>query len=621
MPKLSYSLGFSMSLERSLLPVCEHIKSFKPYEPGLSIDEIKEKYKLSHVIKMASNENPFGCSERAVESIKANAANAFRYPQSGNPRLVQAIYSYYRKKYPFLTQKQIVVGNGSDEIIDLLFRTLTVPGRHNAVMFKPCFGLYSTQAKVQNCEIRTVPLKEDFSFDFEGLRALVDENTALVFVTSPDNPSGRLADKGELAAFARSLPKTCLLVVDEAYIEFAGSTENHSGESHSEESHSMMSELADLENLAVMRTFSKVYGLAGMRIGYIFLPETVADYMWRIRLPFSVNILAQEAAVCALEDEAFKQMTVSHTVRERAKLSEALRDMGCRVYPSHSNFIMFEPAGIAAKDLCQKLLERGIIIRALSGYGLPHLLRVSVGTEEENVEFLSAMQGICGKGRRIVTVDGPAGVGKSTLAKKLAKELGIAYLDTGAMYRSLALRVGAAVADLPESKMHEEFAKYSYSLQKEGDEYALYCNGEKIRDEIRTEKASRLASIVAKLPEARKALQKFQREIGRSTALVAEGRDMGTVVFPDAAVKFFLDARPEVRAKRRFDELAAKGQPESYESILSAIAARDEQDRNRAVDPLVPHKDAVIVDTSDLDIDGVFRVLLEYCRQKGFAEK
>lgn len=588
---------------KSELPICEHIKSFEPYVAGLSIDEIKEKYQLAHVIKMASNENPFGSSKLAKESMVQNVGNAFRYPQAGNPGLVKALAKYYQKKYPFISEKQIFVGNGSDEIIDLLFRTLTVPGKHNAVMFKPCFGLYSTQAKVQNCEIRTCPLKDDFSFDFEGLRALVDENTALCFVTSPDNPSGRLADRAELLSFARSLPKTCLLVVDEAYIEFAGN----------EEDCSIIGELASFENVAIMRTFSKVYGLAGMRIGYIFVPEIVADYLWRIRLPFSINILAQEAAICALDDEEFKQKTITHTMAERSGMSKALQELGCKVYPSHSNFIMFKPAVLPAKEVCQKLLEKGIIVRALTSYSLPHLVRVSIGTVEENTMFLTAMRELMGKGNLIVTIDGPAGVGKSTLAKKLAVYLGIAYLDTGAMYRSLGLRVGAEVADWSEKKMQEEFARFSYALKKENEQYVLYLNGEKIGEEIRTEKAGRLASIVGKIPEVRKALQKYQREIGSQTALVAEGRDMGTAVFPNAPLKFFLDARPEVRAKRRYDEFVQKGQEEKYEDILQNIIARDNQDRNREVDPLRPHETAIIVDTSDLDIDGVFQKLVSYC--------
>lgn len=588
---------------KSELPICEHIKSFEPYVAGLSIDEIKEKYQLAHVIKMASNENPFGSSKHAKESMVQNVGNAFRYPQAGNPGLVKALAKYYQKKYPFISEKQIFVGNGSDEIIDLLFRTLTVPGKHNAVMFKPCFGLYSTQAKVQNCEIRTCPLKDDFSFDFEDLRALVDENTALCFVTSPDNPSGRLADRAELLSFARSLPKTCLLVVDEAYIEFAGN----------EEDCSIIGELASFENVAIMRTFSKVYGLAGMRIGYIFVPEIVADYLWRIRLPFSINILAQEAAICALDDEEFKQKTITHTMAERSGMSKALQELGCKVYPSHSNFIMFEPAVLPAKEVCQKLLEKGIIVRALTSYSLPHLVRVSIGTVEENTMFLTAMRELMGKGNLIVTIDGPAGVGKSTLAKKLAVYLGIAYLDTGAMYRSLGLRVGAEIADWSEKKMQEEFARFSYALKKENEQYVLYLNGEKIGEEIRTEKAGRLASIVGKIPEVRKALQKYQREIGSQTALVAEGRDMGTAVFPNAPLKFFLDARPEVRAKRRYDEFVQKGQEEKYEDILQNIIARDNQDRNREVDPLRPHETAIIVDTSDLDIDGVFQKLVSYC--------
>ena len=215
----------------------------------------------------------------------------------------------------------------------------------------------------------------------------------------------------------------------------------------------------------------------------------------------------------------------------------------------------------------------------------------------------------------VITMDGPAGVGKSTLARSLASELGVAYLDTGAMYRTLGLRLGAQAADMTDENLRARCRECRFTLeQREGSASpVLCCNGEAVGDEIRTEKASRLASLVARLPVLREELQRAQREIGAQSSLVAEGRDMGTRVFPDARHKFFLDARPEVRAKRRWLELEARGtlNGETVEEIQAGIEARDDQDRNRAVDPLRPAADATIVDTSDLDLEGVLRVLLE----------
>ncbi len=357
------------------------VAAFESYEPGLSIAEIAERYGLSRVIKMASNENPLGVSPRVLRVIENQAGQVFRYPQAGNPRLVKALASFYG-----VDPGRIFVGNGSDEIIDLLFRVRAVPGIHNAVAFRPCFGLYPTQAKMAGVELRQAPLKEDFSFDFPALLNLVDGNTTLVIVTSPDNPSGRAADADELEKLAKALPPACLLVVDEAYIEFAGSE------------HSLLSRLEALPNVALMRTFSKVYGLAGLRIGYAVLPPAVADYMWRVRLPFSLNVLAEEAALAALQDEDFREETISLVKRGRAMLTEALCSMGCEVLPSMSNFIMFRTpdGGPDAQALHNGLLCRGIIIRSLGGYHLPQWLRVSVGTDEENRLFLQYVQEIMG---------------------------------------------------------------------------------------------------------------------------------------------------------------------------------------------------------------------------------
>ena len=349
------------------------VASFESYEPGLSIAEIAERYGLDRVVKLASNENPLGVSPRVREVLCAHAGDAFRYPQSGNPRLVRALAAFYG-----VDAKRIFVGNGSDEVIDLLFRVRAVPGVHNAVACRPCFGLYPTQAKMAGVEFRQAPLKEDFSFDFRKMRELVDENTTLVLITSPDNPSGRTASVEDLEALADSLPPACLLVVDEAYVEFAG------------EEHSLLPRLDRHPNVALMRTFSKVYGLAGLRIGYAILPPAIADYMWRVRLPFSLNILAEEAALAALRDDAFRKETIALVRRGRETITGALREMGCDVVPSMSNFMMFRPpaGNPGAADLHAALLRRGVIIRALRSYHLPEWLRVNVGTDEENALFL-----------------------------------------------------------------------------------------------------------------------------------------------------------------------------------------------------------------------------------------
>ncbi len=213
---------------------------------------------------------------------------------------------------------------------------------------------------------------------------------------------------------------------------------------------------------------------------------------------------------------------------------------------------------------------------------------------------------------RVVTLDGPAGVGKTTLARAVAAHLGVPYLDTGAMFRCLALKLGAGAEERAPEKLRAQCAAWRFSLSGSGDASVLSCNGVAIGQEVRTEAVGMLASRVAAVPVVREILKEAQRAIAGQTALVVEGRDMGTVVFPQARYKFFLDARPEVRALRRLHELEARGERPDINALTAQIRARDEQDRSRAVAPLRPAADAVLVDTSDLDIDGVLACILRH---------
>lgn len=363
----------------SSIPMRSLVRAFKPYTAGLSIDEIRDKYGLARVIKMASNENPLGTSPLVRRVLENRAGLAFRYPQAGNPRLVKALAAYHG-----VSPSRIVVGNGSDEVIDLLFRVCAEPGVNNAVAFRPCFGIYTTQAALCGVELRQADVNPDFSFPWDRLLELVDDQTSLVFVTTPDNPSGYTASAAELERLARALPEGCLLVVDEAYMDFTDD----------ESAHSLLPRLDEFPNLIVSRTFSKSFGMAGLRLGYAIMPEELADHMWRVRLPFSVNLMAEEAGIAALEDTAFHDETLRVVREGRGYLAGELERLGCRVYPSQSNFLMFEvPAGAPdAAGLFEGLLRRGFILRPLTSYGLPRHLRVSVGTAEENTLLINAMR-------------------------------------------------------------------------------------------------------------------------------------------------------------------------------------------------------------------------------------
>ena len=355
------------------------IAKLKAYTPGLSIDEIRQKYGLSQVIKMASNENPLGTSPYVQEVIRSHTGTSFRYPRSGNPKLVAALADKYN-----VPKETIIVGNGSDEVIDLLLRILATPYKDSIVCSNPCFNLYPIQAQIAGLKIKTCPLKADFSFDFDGLLKLIDESTRIVFLTTPDNPSGFCPKRADVLDFVEKVASypNCLVLIDEAYMDF----------SPTEAESSLLFTLPLKDNVGIMRTFSKSYGLAGLRIGYAIVPADVADTFWRARLPFSLNTLAEAAALAALDDSAFHEKVMATVHDGLQVITEGLSKLGCKVYPSVANYLMFTmPKGYQASDCFEYLLSHGIIIRRLTSYNLPEHLRVSIGNIDENDAFINAM--------------------------------------------------------------------------------------------------------------------------------------------------------------------------------------------------------------------------------------
>ncbi len=354
----------------------QEIMEFSPYVPGMNIEEVKRKYGLSRVIKLASNENPLGVSPIVEETIRRYSSYGFRYPEGTNPSLRERL-----ARYVGMDPCNIVVGNGSDELIDLVIRVCCVPYKENVVVFDPSFSIYRLQARFHGAHLKYVPLRDDFSFDLTRMSEEIDKNTRVVFITNPDNPSGFALPSREIESFLSSLPPSTLLIVDEAYVEFSGDIDKYS----------CISLVEKYSNIGIIRTFSKAYGLAGLRIGYGIFPKWLCDALLRVKLPFSVNILAEKAAIAALEDRIFLEETLKTVEEGRNYIIEYLRRYGCKVYPSLGNFIMFSPP-IDAKKVFGHLLAKGIIIRPLGSYGLEDMLRVSVGRMDENKVFIEALE-------------------------------------------------------------------------------------------------------------------------------------------------------------------------------------------------------------------------------------
>lgn len=349
------------------------VQQLIPYQAGKPIEELQRELGLDHIVKLASNENPLGPSPLALQAIQAVLPQLALYPDGNGFDLKRALAQKFA-----VDSSQITLGNGSNDILELVGRAFLTPGLE-AVFSEHAFAVYPIVTQAAGATAVITPARH-YGHDLQAMLANVTGKTRVVFVANPNNPTGTLLSQASLEAFIKALPDSCICVLDEAYFEFV----SHNGTVDS------ISWLIDCPNLIITRTFSKAYGLAGLRVGYAFSSPAIADILNRVRQPFNNNSLALVAAEAALADTVHLQKTLANNGQGMQQLTEGFKQLDLHWIPSSGNFIAVD-LGRPGLPIYQALLHKGVIVRPVANYGLPNHLRISIGTEAENSLFLNAL--------------------------------------------------------------------------------------------------------------------------------------------------------------------------------------------------------------------------------------
>jgi len=355
--------------------VPEYIRSLVPYEPGKPIEEVEREYGIEDSIKLASNENPLGPSPEAVRALRERLTDLNLYPDGDCFYLKRALAAKLG-----VAGDRLVFGNGSNELIELAVRTFMRPG-DEAVMAHQAFVVYRLVVQANGGSCKIVPLK-NFTHDLDAIAGAITAETRIVFLANPNNPTGTIYGKKEWEKFLQRVSAEILLVVDEAYFEYVGDPEYPNSISYQGAG----------KTILTLRTFSKLYGLAGLRIGYAIGPRDLVGLMHRVRQPFNVNAAAQWAARAALEDDVHVHRSLAVNREGMDFLKREIGKMGLEQVPSHANFILLRVGDGAA--IFKRLLQRGVIVRPMGVYDLPDYIRVTVGTMKENSRFINELQAI-----------------------------------------------------------------------------------------------------------------------------------------------------------------------------------------------------------------------------------
>jgi histidinol-phosphate aminotransferase len=348
------------------------IETLSPYEGGKPIEELARELGITDAVKLASNENPLGPSPRALEAAKRALTDSNRYPDGA----AYALRAKLAEKHG-VGMDEVLLGCGSNEILDLAVRTFCTP-QHHIVFAEPAFVVYRIAALAYGVPFSAVPLTAGLVHDLPAMAAAVTAETRVMFVANPNNPTGTHVGRAAVEKLLREVPPEVIIVMDEAYLEYADAPDYPDS----------LQLRALRERLIVCRTFSKIYGLASLRVGYAVGAPALIDYMNRVRAPFNVSALAQAAASAALDDRDHVETAQALNRKERQRVSEALTARGLAVTPSQANFILIDLKR-PARPVYDALLKKGVIVRPFAS--LPSSLRVTIGTERENDRFLGAL--------------------------------------------------------------------------------------------------------------------------------------------------------------------------------------------------------------------------------------
>ncbi len=352
------------------------VVGLQPYSAGKPIEELQRELGLSEIIKLASNENPMGPSDAVLDAI-ASTKDLSRYPDGNGFNLKQALAEKHQ-----VDPSQITLGNGSNDLLEMVARAF-VTEKHQVIYSEHSFAVYPIVTQSVGAKHVVVPAK-DWGNDLQAMLAAVTDNTRLLFIANPNNPTGTWVNSNDLRNLLENMPEHVVVVVDEAYFEYARDTEEYPDASQW---------LNDFQNLIVTRTFSKAYGIAGLRMGYGLSHPDIANLLNRVRQPFNNNMLALVAAEAALNDESYIQKSVELNHKGMNDIIRACDDMGLDMIPSKANFVCinFEQP---TDSIYQALLRSGVIVRPIANYGMPNHLRVSIGLEHENKLFIDSLSSI-----------------------------------------------------------------------------------------------------------------------------------------------------------------------------------------------------------------------------------